>query len=348
MTSNLKQLRQVSKRYFSSNPTAYIFSGVFFCLFGLLGICFCFLDPLLGSVIEIFVMLPLLLGGIMTASSSEFYQKVSITNLFRFSTRYYSPQFYGCFGALICLLKGIIVEVASTFIVLPIMFFVFRANYGANFTEPLKLLLEYITSFENDSEALVGIFAMNNNMLDNFTMFVSSICSLFGILTFIVAISYRAITAYFRLLLRNDNAFFGRRAVDQTIKNNRRAMFKDHLLLNWPLLLLALIGLVGGFLFSYYVVNDLLYAIEFASMFAFLAMAFYFPIYLANMASIFEKYQFTIAKGISDSIKETIRNIQSSVDLSEEDKKQIEETLKKLEEDDNELEDEENNKKDSQ
>ena len=84
MTSNLKQLKQVSKRYFSSNPTAYILSGVFFCLFGLLGICLCFLDPLLGSFVEIFVMFPLLFGEIMITSSSEFYQKATITNLFRF------------------------------------------------------------------------------------------------------------------------------------------------------------------------------------------------------------------------------------------------------------------------
>ena len=102
---------------------------------------------------------------------------------------------------------------------------------------------------------------------------------------------------------------------------------------------------LGGFL-SYYLSKDYIYISEFGLIGALLFSAFYFPIYLANMNALYDKYKYIVILGVNNSIKETIEKIQRNIDLSEEDKQRIEETLKECDEGIKELE-EENNKKDS-
>ena len=328
---------------FKRNPIGYILLGIFFCLFAVGCVALDFVFDGLGVFAIVLLLFPLLFGVIFQSSGFQFDVPLSMKGVVRGSALYYSTQFFGSFRLLICLLKTLIVETIMDTILLVVLFFVFKNQYGQAFQDSINALFEAIM-YETESEtAILDAFAMNDNLLDNYRLLSASIASLFGSATFIFSVSFNSLGANFRMLLKTKHAAFAKNAVNQTMKNNRKGLVKDYFYLNWPLLALMIIGLVLGTICSIVIFESYLYILPFGLMGAFIMMIPYFPTYLANMNAIFKKYEMTIIMGINDSIKNTLKKIQSTLDLSEQDKGDIEEALKSLDED-NETDDEGNKK----
>lgn len=342
------KLRYSSTQYFKNNLGAFIGLGVFFCLLAIVCSAFEFLVLGLGAVFLIGFAIPCLFGITIQCTMFDVDSQVKFGTLLNYSTSYYKPHYFGSFRLLVCFLKALIVETIASTIVGAICYVAFKNLYASDFDECVQTLINFVYNTTNDVNALEDILEMNGGVFGRYIEVVNSISYLFGAFTFIFGVSFNSLACNFRSLLRNRNIAFGKNAVNQTIKNNRRAMSKDYFRMNWPLLVLLLLGLSAGPFISYYGFNTFEYSLAFGLIGGFLLMMIYFPKYLANMTIIFAKYQMTVITGIGDAIKNTIQKIQASVDLSPEDKKIIEETLKKLEEDKNAFEDDEKKDPDSE
>ena len=339
------KLISASREKFKVNPIAFICLGVLFCVFAALCVALSLLVPFLGAVAVVLLLFPLLCGVVIQSSSLEYFDKVSFKNISAFSARYYSPQFSGSFRLLWCLLRGFIVTVASSFIVTLVVCGIAKGLYPQTFDTCFNALMGYLTNVNSTTEDLNALLTMENGFVGNCLLFIESISVAFGIFVFVISVSFNALGVYFRMLLKPTGLMFGKYSINTAINTNRKALFKDFLLLNWPLIVLLLLGMVGGFLISIFVFQDLVIAVDVGLIFSFVLLMFFAPKYLANMNALFDKYKFLIVIGINDSIKKTIEKIQRTVDLSTEDKERIEEALKECDEEMKQME--EDNKKDS-
>ena len=338
-------LRKLAREKYNVNPFAFICLGVFFCIFSCLCVALSLLVPFLGMLAIILLAIPLLFGIIVQTSSVDFFEKVEFKNVVAFSMGYFRPQFYGCFRLLICLLKAIVVELVTYIVVVIITALVARGMHPAEFDEAFTAFRNYVISSQVNNEQFEAILSMHGNLLLH--IHYISLCgsALAGYFTFIMSLCYNTIGVYFRTLLKPTALMFGKYSINSAIKANRRVIYKDFLILNWPLILLGIVGALAGGALSIYLTKDYINLPEFGLIGALLLMSFYFPMYLANMNALYEKYKYIVILGVNKSIKDTIEKIQRNVDLSEEDRQRIEDTLKECNDDIREME--ENNKKDS-
>ena len=343
-----KSLAKLARKKFKVNPSAFICLGVFFCIFAAICVALSLLVPFLGMIAMVLLAIPLLFGIVMQTSAIDYFEKVEFKNIVIFSTRYFHPQFSGSLRLLLSFLKSMLVELISYILILIVTGLIARGMHPAEFDEAFSQLTAFILTSSVDSEQFNAIMNMHNGLLAHINNIAICGSALVFYLTFIFHLFYNTLGVYFRTLLKPQSLMFGRSCVNTALKENRRNIFKDFMYLNWPMLVLGLIGaLLGGYL-SIVISKDYIYLQEFGLIGCLLFIALYFPMYLANMNALFDKYKFSIVLGVNSSIKKTIEKIQRSVDLSEDDRKAIEDTLQEFDEDIKEMEErDKENKKDS-
>ena len=224
-----------SRKKFKVNPIAFICLGVLFCVFAALCVALSLLVPFLGAVAVVLILFPLLCGITMQASSVEYFDKVSFKNVFLFSLQYYSAQFSGSFRLLWCLLKAIIVSVASTVVVTLIVCLIAKGMYPVTFNECFPEVMKLFYA-ESTIEDLNAVFAMNNHFVENCFYFIQTISLSIAALVFIVSVAFNTLGVYFRMLLKPTGLMFGKYSINTAINNNRRVLFKNFMYLNWPLI----------------------------------------------------------------------------------------------------------------
>ena len=340
-----RSLRSVAFEKYKVNPFAFICLGVFFCIFASMCVALSLLVPFLGTVAIVLLAIPLLFGIIIQVSSVEYFERIEFKNIIAFSLGFYRPQFSGSLRLLTSLLKSFLINILVYVIAVVIAGVVAHNTQATLFDEAFLTLRNAVASNDFNVEQLQNILQMNGGIL----MHVQNIGICAGLLAFYFAflfqLFYNTLGIYFRTMLKPTALMFGRYSINNAIKANRGKIFKDYFYLNWPLFLLGIAGATVGVLISIYVIKNYTLSPEFGLMGALLFMAIYFPMYLANMNALFDKYKYIIILGVNNSIKETIQKIQSNIDLSEEDRQRIEDTLKECDEDLKEMEEE--NKKDS-
>lgn len=340
-----RTLRNLAIEKYKVNPFAFICLGVFFCIFASLCVALSLLVPFLGTVAIVLLAIPLLFGIIIQTSSIEYFERIEFKNLLAFSLGFYRPQFSGSLRLISTLLKSFLIEIIIYFIAVVITGGVAHNIHPELFDEAFTLFRNAIISNTITTETLSEILNMNGQILAH----VHNIAICVGMLAFYFAFIYQlffnTLGIYFRTMLKPTALMFGRYSINNAIKVNKVKIFKDYFYLNWPLYLLGLAGATLGTLLAIYEIKNYTFLPEFGLIGALLLMAIYFPMYLANMNALYEKYKYIIILGVNNSIKETIQKIQTNIDLSEEDKQRIEDTLKECDEDLKEMEEE--NKKDS-
>ena len=341
-------LRRSAIEKFKMNPLAFVCLGVFFCIFASLCVALSLLVPFLGAIAIVLFAIPLLFGVIVQTMNVAFFEKVEFKFIVLLSFGYYNPQFAGSLRVLWTFLKSIIIELISFIIIILITGAVAHSLHPAEFDGAFALFRQEFLSGSMTGEELTSILDMNGRILLH--VYNISICgsALVFYIAFIFQLFYNTLGIYFRSVLKPTALMLGKRSINSAIRANKGKILKDFLYLNWPLLVLGLLGAcLGGYL-SIVVSKDYIYIQDFGLIGALLLMAFYFPMYLANMNALYEKYHFIVILGVNNSIKETMEKIQKNIDLSEEDKEKIKETLDAYDREIKEMEEEEDeNKKDS-
>ena len=243
---------------------------------------------LMGGVSMILVMLvglPFFFGCVMTHFSLQTQPTITGKYLFGSYIAYFRPPFFGCFRVIVSFFKTILYSLIVTAIVTGIVYLVFMQEAG--FNDQIKELIEMYKT-EHTAEEWRIFFETNNYQLYRFMCASMVPTTLFEYLLFADFIAKEQVNAYLRLNYPLVHPIVHKQAMKQLKKDNRKALFKYHYGLNWPLIVLMAIG--GG-IGSY--VSYLMFEYNFSNMMTIgavgmvLMMALYLPLYFHNQEAIY-------------------------------------------------------------
>ena len=108
----------------------------------------------------------------------------------------------------------------------------------------------------------------------------------------------------------------------------RNEMRKDWFSLNWPMLVLSFVGMLAFGALDFFLIKRIDLLPTFVLVGGVALLMFYLPFYFANMETIYKKYETNFKEGNQEAIETILSRIQSSIDLSEEEKRNLEASLR--------------------
>lgn len=315
------------------NFLKYLPLGIFFCLVAIGCFALEILVSGLGIILVILLLIPLYLGTILYAYSLKNSNELIMKNYLRCSFSYYNKRFFGCFRLIRVFLKTMLVELIASTVMLIILYFVFKSNYGNEFVEVIEKFIDMTMSQTVYSvEETQALFTMNNGLLDKYLTISESIASIFGAFTFIYGISYNTIPTYFRGLVAPEALFMAKPISLSSVEKSRKEIVNDYWKLNWPIMLVIAISLIVGCLISICALEEYGLCMVYGLMLTFIVLIPLYPLYISNMDSIFTKYQTNILGGIKLTVHTAMSQIEKSKKLTKEEIEEIRSNLKVFDE----------------
>ena len=165
-------------------------------------------------------------------------------------------------------------------------------------------------------------------MLLTFIVYISAVAIPLSMLAFIYYISFSSLSIYYRANVAFGATALLKMSVGNTFARHRSEMRKDWFSLNWPMLALSFAGMIGFAILDLLLVKRIDLLPTFVIVGGVALLMFYLPFYFANMETIYKKYEMNFKEGNQEAIETILRRIQSSIDLSEEEKKNLEASLR--------------------
>ena len=119
-----------------------------------------------------------------------------------------------------------------------------------------------------------------------------------------------------------------RLAIANAYGRYKRSMRKDWFKLNWLIIVLPLIGSALAVLVYFLAVKNPLYLVPVLNAGAFIPYIFFLPFYFSNMEVLYNRYENVFKEGNKMAIESILERIQTSIDLSEEEKRNLENSFK--------------------
>lgn len=330
-------LRASSFNKFKSNSTSYLAVGIMCGLFLILAAVLAFIDPALLIFTVPLIALPFMFASHVACYFLQLNQQVSVSAFFRYFMGFFRSQFRGSFRGVISFLKSLAFYFASLIVFGIVLYLVFKANYGDVFVSSYNNLIKtYVSSADATYEDIVILLEANDNLLLTFITYITVVGIPLAMLAFIYYISFSSLSIYYRTNVLVASAPLLKMSVNNTFALHRKSMRKDWFSLNWPMLALSFVGMLAFGALDIFLVRriDLLPGFVFVGGVSLLM--FYFPFYFANMETIYKKYEEYFKEGNQRAIEAILQRIQNSIELSEEEKKQLEESLKGTKKEDEE------------
>ena len=177
-------------------------------------------------------------------------------------------------------------------------------------------------------EELTALLEDNNNMLLTFIVYISAVGIPLSMLAFIYYISFSSLSIYYRANVAFGAAALLKMSVGNTYARHRNEMRKDWFSLNWPMLVLSFVGMLAFGALDFFLIKRIDLLPTFVLVGGVALLMFYLPFYFANMETIYKKYEMNFKEGNQEAIETILRRIQNSIDLSEEEKKNLEASLR--------------------
>ncbi len=322
-------LRTNSFAKFKANPTSYIAVGLMCGLFLLLVGVLAFISPSLLVIAVPLLALPFLFASHVACYYLQINQQISLSAYARYFMGFFRSQFRGSFRGLISFLKSLGFYFATIIVAGIVFYLIFKAQYGDTFVNSFNTLaFQYMNNAEFTYEELVALLEDNNNMLLTFIVYISAVAIPLSMLAFIYYISFSSLSIYYRANVAFGAAALLKMSVGNTFARHRAEMRKDWFSLNWPMLVLSFAGMIGFGLLDYFLIKRIDLLPTFVIVGGVALLMFYLPFYFANMETIYKKYETHFKEGNQEAIETILRRIQSSIDLSEEEKKNLEASLR--------------------
>ena len=330
-------LRSISFNKFKSSPISYLSVGIMCGLFLIIATVLAFIEPLILIVAVPLIALPFLFASHVACYYLQINQQINPSAFLRYFVGFFRSQFRGSFRGLISFLKSLGFYFAMFLIGGFVLYLIFKANYGATFTDSFnRLVYLYMSNQESALEDIIATLNDNDGLLLTFIVYISVIAIPLAMLAFVYYISFSSISIYYRTNVLVASAPLLKMSVNSTYSLHHKSMRKDWFLLNWPILALSLLGMALFVMLDLFFVRriDLLPAFVIVGGVALLM--FYLPFYFANMETIYKKYEPYFKEGNQRAIENILLRIQNSIELSEEEKKHLEESLRGANKDDKE------------
>ena len=267
---------------FKKNPSSYIFVGV---LCGLLFVLFAVLNIIDSAMLLITIPL-LLLPSLFASHVSCYYleanEPITFRAFFHYYVGFFRPQFRGSFRGISAFLKAIGIYIIF-FIFSYIFFYLFFQNrYGEEFITAYWNLFGVSSDAQSiDFNALMSNYTIalyeENSIMYRFVIYTSAGALPFAITFYVYFISFASLSIYYRTNINSASGALLRLAVINAYTKNGRRMRRDWFKLNWPLLILSLVGAFVGAVVAKFLLRNIDLISPFILIGAVLFIAFFLP-----------------------------------------------------------------------
>ena len=324
----MKSLWNDSLTRFKENAFSYIAVGLLCGLFLILAALLSLIDDLLVLIAVPLIMLPIVFACYIACYYLKAGQPVTVSAIARYSIGFFRPQFRGSFRGIRSFLSALLFYLAGLFIAYIAMYLIFKNVYEVLFSDALTNLIKQYMSSDMTYEDLTNALQENDGILLTFIIYVTVLPLPVAIVRFIYAISLASISIYYRNNCVGSTASLISLAINNTYAFFRRKIRKDWFSLNWPLLALSLIGSILGGLIAFLFVKDPIYLSVFVTLGSVALLCFFLPVYFSNMETLYERYADAFKEGNKRAIESILARIQSSIDLTDDEKRGLEESFK--------------------
>ena len=312
---------------FKSNMSSYIAVGVFCGLFFILVSTLSYIDGIVVVFAVPILILPVLFASHVSCYLLEMGQPISPAAFFHYYSSFYRPQFRGSFRILISFLKSLAVYFSVMFVTGVAMFFIFQSHYGSTFSTAVNdLFKQYLNGISY--EEMMEVLKENNGVLLTYFNFVSAIPIPFVVTAFMYFVSFSSISVYYRVNVNNGAPSLLRLGIAHAYDKSRFSMRKDWLKLNWPLLVLPIVFSISSGLICVFAIKKYAFLAPSFILGALFPLIFFLPFYFPNMEVLYHRYEDEFKEGNQKAIEVILARIQSSIELSEEEKRNLEESFK--------------------
>ena len=278
------------------------------------------------------IFFPVLYATFMTLYSIKFGGTVSVGSTVAISTTYFKRNNFGCFRVLRCFFHAILLYLIAYVVLYFALQPIFQSIYGNAFTESYNHLLELYNA--SDLEGAIN-YLNEDNPVSLFMDFARSLGGTCGVFGFIFGIAFNSTNVYLCANIPGASAQFSTAVFNRFLKSKSNSYRKDFWSLQWPLFVLLVVGLVGGYTLVIGVDMPFSYALPISTMLGIFLMIPYAPFFFAGMESLFAKYNGDLKQASMDLTNDFLARIKNNIRLSEEEKAKLEELLSKKQPDEN-------------
>ena len=307
--------------------SSYIAVGVFCGLFFILVSTLSYIDTVLVIFAVPILILPILFASHVSCYLLEMGQPISPAAFFHYYSGFYRPQFRGSFRVLMSFLKTLAVYFSIMFVAGIGMFIIFQNHYGSTFSTAVSdLFKQYLNGISY--EELMDVLRENDGILLTYLNFVSSIPIPFAVTAFMYFVSFSSISLYYRVNVNNGAPSLLRLGIAHAYNKSRLSMRKDWLKLNWPLLVFPIVFAISSGLICVFALKKYSFLGPSFILGALFPLIFFLPFYFPNMEVLYHRYEEEFKEGNQKAIEIVLMRIQNSIELSEEEKRNLEESFK--------------------
>ena len=318
---------------FKQNASSYVAVGLLCGLFIALLSLFSFIDSFIFLLLIPLFALPFVFASFIACYYMEAEVPINISNFFRYYFGYFRPQFRGCFKGIKYFLLSLAVYMGGLMVFYLIFCYIFWKIYGGTFQTSLEaFILNYINSNVSYDE-LLSYLNENDGLLLRFITYISSFPIIPAFIFFVYGTSYSSLSIYYRSNIIGATPSLIRLGINNAYLNKGFRIRRDWFKLNWLLLVLPLIG--GGIAIAIYflLINNPNFLSPIILLGCTVSLLFFLPFYFPNMEVIYHQYENAFKDGNKKAIEMILERIQSSIELSEEEKRSLEESFKDSEDD---------------
>ena len=313
---------------FKKNTFSYIAVGVLCGLFLILAALLSLVDELLLLIAVPLIMLPMVFACYIACYYLKAGQPLTLAAIFRYFIGFFRPQFRGSFRGIRSFFSALLFYLGGLMISYVVMYLVFKQVYGPIFSDALTNLIKQYMATNVTYEDLINALQENDGILLTFIIYVTVVPLPVAILRFIYATSFASISIYYRNNCVGATPALISLAINNTYAFFKSKMRKDWFSLNWPLLAISFLGSIAGGLIAFFFIKDPVYLSVFVSLGSVALLAFFLPIYFSNMETLYERYADAFKEGNKRAIEAILARIQSSIDLTDDEKRGLEESFK--------------------
>ena len=313
---------------FKKNASSYIAVGAFCGLFLILAATLCFIDLSFAIIAIPLVVFPFMFASHVACYFLEANQPVTMSAVSRYFFGFFRPQFRSSFRGIKSFLTSLAVYFGAMIVIYVIFYAIYTRVYGETFINAFSNIVKVYSANDTTYEDLFRELNANDGFLLTFFIYVSTLPVPFAVLWFIYSVSFNAISVYYRLNVRGGTPSLIRLAINETYSRFRGKMRADWFKLNWPTLVLSLLGSIGAGLIAYFLIKDISLFPAIIGLGSVTLLLFFLPIYFSNMEVIYSRYIDAFKNGNKMAVEAVMARIQSSIDLSEEEKRQLEDSFK--------------------
>ena len=313
---------------FKKNAGSYIAVGVFCGLFFILAATLSFVDSAIAVFAIPLLVFPFLFASHVACYYLEAKQPVTISAVSRYFFGFFRPQFRSSFRGIKSFLTSLAVYFGTMIVIYVTFYSIYSAKYGETFTTAFSNIVSVYSSNETSYDDLLSLMKENNGLLLTFFIYVTTFPLPLAIAWFIYSASFNSISIYYRLNVRGGTSSLIRLAINETYAFCKKKMRADWFKLNWPTLVLSLFGSIVAGLIAFFIIQDISFFAPIVSLGSVALLLFFLPIYFSNMEVIYSRYIDAFKNGNKMAVEAVLARIQSSIDLSEEERKKLEESFK--------------------